>query len=203
MEKFLKKVYRKFFKKKKPKSIDVKPKEKTIIGLTVGKDTDIKGNISIRANGGEVIIGNECLIECNISTETPKSKVKIGNNVFIGGGTIIDSACRIDIEDDVLISYQCIIQDSDNHNSAYSLRKNDNRDWKKNKYHNWEITPKKPVKLSKGSWLGARAIILKGVTIGEGSIVGAGSVVTKDVPDWTIVGGNPAKIIREIPENER
>ena len=51
--------------------------------------------------------------------------------------------------------------------------------------------------------MGARVIILKGVTIGEGSIVGAGSVVTKDVPDWTIVGGNPAKIIRVIPENER
>ena len=47
------------------------------------------------------------------------------------------------------------------------------------------------------------SIILKGVTIGEGSIVGAGSVVTKSVPPWTIVGGNPARIIREIPLEER
>jgi acetyltransferase-like isoleucine patch superfamily enzyme len=52
-------------------------------------------------------------------------------------------------------------------------------------------------------WIGANVIILKGVTIGEGAIVGAGSVVTKDVPPYTIVAGNPARIIREIPENER
>jgi acetyltransferase-like isoleucine patch superfamily enzyme len=52
-------------------------------------------------------------------------------------------------------------------------------------------------------WIGAMSIILKGVTIGEGAIVGAGSVVTKDVPPWAIVAGNPAKIIREIGINER
>jgi acetyltransferase-like isoleucine patch superfamily enzyme len=48
--------------------------------------------------------------------------------------------------------------------------------------------------------IGSNATILCGVTIGEGAIVGAGSVVTRDVPDWTIVAGNPAKIIRRIPE---
>lgn len=47
------------------------------------------------------------------------------------------------------------------------------------------------------------AIILKGVTIGEGAIVGAGSVVTKDVAPWTVVGGNPARVIKEIPINLR
>ena len=46
-------------------------------------------------------------------------------------------------------------------------------------------------------------IILKGVTIGEGAIVGAGSVGTKDVPDWTVAGGNPAKVIKVLPENLR
>lgn len=177
--------------------------EKIIKGLKLGINSDINGKIDIRVDGGEVIIGSDSLIEGMIATETKSSRVYIGNNVFIGGGSIIDAVTSINIEDDVLISYQCIIQDSDNHNLAYSLRKNDTADWKNRRYHNWELTPKKPVRISKGAWIGARAIILKGVTVGIGSVVGAGSVVTKDVADWTIVAGNPAKLIREIPENER
>ncbi len=51
--------------------------------------------------------------------------------------------------------------------------------------------------------IGAKSIIVRGVTIGEGAIVGAGSVVTRDVPPYTIVAGNPARIIREIPEDEQ
>lgn len=177
--------------------------KKSINGLVYGSDTQLKGRIDIRKIGGEVTIGNDSLIEGMIATETENSKVVIGNNVYIGAHTIIDCVCNVTIEDDVLISYQCIIQDSDNHSTVYNLRKNDTVDWKKNRSHNWDITPKKPIKISKGAWIGVRAIILKGVTIGEGAIVGAGSVVTKDVPDWTIVAGNPAKFIREIPENER
>lgn len=172
-------------------------------GITVGKHTEIKGTIDIRAKGGEVVIGNDCLISGYMALETPESNIIIGDNVFIGSETIIDCACRVEICDDVLISYQVIIQDSDNHSTRCSFRKNDNKDWKDRHHHNWEITATKPVKIAKGAWLGSRAIILKGVTIGEGSVVGAGSVVTRDVPPWTIVAGNPAKVIREILEHER
>ena len=63
--------------------------------------------------------------------------------------------------------------------------------------------PNAPVKIEDAVWIGVNCTILKGVTIGEGSVVGAGSVVTKNVPPWTIVAGNPARIIREIPEDER
>jgi acetyltransferase-like isoleucine patch superfamily enzyme len=199
MRKLLGKLYRFIFHS----SVPVKTKEKQTVGITIGINTEIKGQLDIRKPGGEINIGNGCLIEGLIATETEYARVNIGNNVFIGGGTIIDSVCSLTIEDDVLISYQCIIQDSDNHSTAYSLRKNDTADWKNNGYHNWEITPKKPVIISKGAWIGARVIILKGILIGQGSVVGAGSVVTKNVPDWTIVGGNPAKVIREIPLSER
>ena len=58
-------------------------------------------------------------------------------------------------------------------------------------------TPRRPVTIGNDVWIGTRAIILPGVKIGNHSIVAAGSVVTKDVPDWTIVGGNPAKVIRD------
>jgi acetyltransferase-like isoleucine patch superfamily enzyme len=174
-----------------------------VIGSVVGMGTVIEGLIDIRKPGGEIIIGDACYIAGKIVTETENGKITIGKNVFIGGGTLLDCAESITVEDDVLISYQCIIQDSDNHNSRYSLRKNDTADWLNNHHHNWKIVPSKPVKISRGAWIGAGVYILKGVTIGEGVIVGAASVVTKDIPSWTIVAGNPARVIREIPENER
>lgn len=58
--------------------------------------------------------------------------------------------------------------------------------------------PAQPVTLEDGVWVGARVIILPGVTIGQGAIIGAGSVVTRDVPARTIAAGNPARIIRTL-----
>lgn len=59
-----------------------------------------------------------------------------------------------------------------------------------------------PVTLKKGCQLGMGTIVMPGVTVGEGAIVGARSVVTKDVPAWTIAAGSPAKVIKEIPERQ-
>ncbi len=53
------------------------------------------------------------------------------------------------------------------------------------------------------AWVGAMSIILPGITVGKGSIIGAGSVVTKDVPPYTIVAGNPARIVRTLEPDER
>lgn len=168
-----------------------------------GINSCLYGRTSIRKAGGKISVGDYCLIYGTIITECEHSKVKIGSNVFIGGKTLFDCVDSITVDDDVLISYDCVLADSDNHSISYSIRKRDLADWKKSQQHNWQTTSSGPIKLSKGSWIGARTIILKGVEIGEGSIVGAGSVVTKNVPPWTIVAGNPARIIREIPENER
>ena len=63
------------------------------------------------------------------------------------------------------------------------------------KYKNWENVKSAPIKIKDKAWIGFNSIILKGVTIGEGAIVGAGSVVTKDVADYTIVAGNPAVVV--------
>ena len=58
-----------------------------------------------------------------------------------------------------------------------------------------------PVLLKRGSWIGAGSIILPGVTIGRNAVVGAGAIVTKNVPEFTVVGGNPARVLRKIKEN--
>lgn len=64
-------------------------------------------------------------------------------------------------------------------------------------YRSGELRPK-PVKIGNGCWVGARAMILPGVTIGDGAVVAAGAIVTKDVPPHTVVAGIPAKVIREL-----
>lgn len=56
----------------------------------------------------------------------------------------------------------------------------------------------KPIHIKEGAWLGSRCIILKGVTVGKYAVIGAGSVVTKDVPDYEVWGGNPAKFLRKV-----
>ena len=69
--------------------------------------------------------------------------------------------------------------------------------------HDRELLICKPVHIGKNVWVGAGATILPGVTVGDNAVVAAGAVVTKDVAPNTIVGGNPAKVIRVIPENQQ
>jgi acetyltransferase-like isoleucine patch superfamily enzyme len=157
-----------------------------------------------RIRGGEkccMIVEKNSLINCFIAFEKSNSRIYIGAETFIGKSNLA-VASEITIGNNVLISSGVTITDHNSHSLIYSQRKDDVLDWKNNK-KDWSNVVIKPVIISDKVWIGFNSIILKGVTIGEGAIVAAGSVVTKNVGAWTIVGGNPAKIIREIPENER
>ena len=168
-----------------------------------GLKTRLPGIVEKRAAGGYLSLGEDCLIEGQLVLERSESQIRIGNNCYIGGGTTLDCVISITIEDDVLLSYGCIVSDCDNHSSRLSLRKDDLSAWMRNERTNWSHSPMAPVRICRGAWIGARSIILKGVTIGEGAIVGAGSVVTKDVPAFSVAGGNPAQILRALSADER
>ena len=167
-----------------------------------GKNTRFYGVAEKRAAGSRIEVGSDSLIYGMLVAETTESVVCVESNVFIGAGTLIAAALSIVVEEDALISYQCMITDADNHSLRYSLRKHDVRDWLAGR-HDWTKVAKEPVRICKGAWLGAHTIVTKGVTIGEGAVCGAGSVVTKNVPPYTIVAGNPARVIRELPPEER
>jgi acetyltransferase-like isoleucine patch superfamily enzyme len=157
-----------------------------------------------RIRGGEkccMTIKKNSLVNCFITFEKSNAKIFIGEETFIGKSNLA-VASSIVIGNNVLISSGVTITDHNSHSLIYSQRRDDVLDWRNNK-KDWSNVVIKPVIISDKVWIGFNSIILKGVTIGEGAIVAAGSVVTKDVSAWTIVGGNPAKIIREIPENER
>jgi acetyltransferase-like isoleucine patch superfamily enzyme len=163
-----------------------------------GEGTQLTGLIERRAAGGRIVIGRNCLIEGQLVTERNDSFIELADNVFVGAGTVFDCVSSITVEQDVLISYSCIISDSDNHSIYPELRVKDLADWMDGRRHDWTHTETAPVRICRGAWIGARSIICKGVTIGPGAVIGAGSVVTQDVPARTIAAGNPARPLREI-----
>jgi acetyltransferase-like isoleucine patch superfamily enzyme len=121
--------------------------------------------------------------------------VVIGNNVIIPGGTILgnypgDKNSMIYIEDDVLLGPNVAIYSSTH------------------KYENTSIPIKNQgykvaeTRLKKGCWIGINVVIMPGVTIGRNSVVAANSIVNKDVPDFTVVGGIPAKIIKQLHDSK-
>ena len=120
------------------------------------------------------------------------SKIKLGDNVVLRPGTMIhaDTATldvSLIIEDDVLIGSGVHIY-VENHNFS-----DPNKIIALQGHSNAQL-----VRLKRGCWIGANVIILPGVEIGENSVIGAGSVVTKSVPDFCVAVGNPAKVIKEI-----
>lgn len=110
----------------------------------------------------------------------------IGKNVFINFNCTMLAWGGITIEDNVLIAPNVSIL-----TESHPLDPNERQSLKS-----------RPIHIKKGAWIGANATILKGVTIGENAVVAAGSVVSKEVPDNVVVGGTPAKIIKQIEENE-
>jgi acetyltransferase-like isoleucine patch superfamily enzyme len=165
---------------------------------SVGNGTRLPGQIDRRAAGAEINIGNHCLIQGQVVAERNESRINLADRVLLGGGSVIDCALSITVERNVLISYGCVLADSDNHSLYPELRLNDLATWMNGRRHDWSHSELAPIRICEGAWIGARSIILKGVTIGAGAVVGMGSVVTKDVPPRTVVGGNPARVIRDI-----
>ena len=107
--------------------------------------------------------------------------VKIGRNVVVMPGCLMMSAGGITINDGAQIAAN--VQLISNNHDLYER----------------QVITCKPVHIGKNAWIGAGATILPGVTVGDNAVIGAASVVTKDVPADTIVAGNPAKFIKRIP----
>jgi acetyltransferase-like isoleucine patch superfamily enzyme len=115
--------------------------------------------------------------------------VKIGANLAINHEVFIIGLAGITIGDDVVLSARAMLIDA-------SLTPDGFDRTETRSYAN------RPIVIEDGAWIGAGAIILPGVTVGRRSIVAAGSVVTKDVPPLTIVGGNPARVIKAIEASD-
>jgi acetyltransferase-like isoleucine patch superfamily enzyme len=128
-------------------------------------------------------------------------RLSIDHHSFLGPRSRIWCTERIEIGSHVLISHDVDIHDS----NAHSLRWQDRRQEIAARFERGDHSvppgvPTAPIYIHDDVWIGFKSSILKGVTIGRGAVVAAGSVVTKDVPPFTLVAGNPARVIRDLPQ---
>ncbi len=149
----------------------------------VGKSLGLRGKFVSRFISGG---GDNLKLSSNVNIYNP-AKLRCGRNVYIGYNTYIGGG-NVFLEDEVIIGPFCCIV-AGNHSAK-------NGSFRYGPYLYGEIT------IGRGTWLGAHVTITSNVKIGRGCLICAGAVVTKDVPDYTMVGGVPAKEIKKLPEYE-
>lgn len=155
--------------------------------VKVGEKTSVDACFIFEKNSGHVVIGDRCHIGC--STFISIDGIEIGN--------------------DVTIAWDCLFYDHNSHSLDWEKRQADILDEYRGyqetgnmmQYKDWTDVVSKPIVIKDKVWIGMGATIMKGVTIGEGAVVAARSVVVKDVEPYTVVGGNPARVIKRISAN--
>ena len=123
---------------------------------------------------------------------------KLGKHVKIGNSTTIQCVNSVEIGDYTIVADNVVITDNNNHPVSPSYRKEWAINYSDNSLSLWKHSVSKPTIIEKNVWIGANSRICKGVRIGEGAIVAASSIVTKDVPPFSIVAGNPARIVKTL-----
>ena len=176
----------------------VKLKRKSCV--TIGTNSRIFNEVYLQINSlSSVKIGNNFVFSSGLAFNPLSRNIKgcihteayaqliIGDNVGMSS-TCIWCNKKISIGNNVKIGSDCIILDSDCHSLDFKDRRNDLNE------HNND----KDIYIQDDVMIGAKCIILKGVTIGRNSVIGSGSIVTKNIPDNCIAAGNPCKIIRKL-----
>jgi acetyltransferase-like isoleucine patch superfamily enzyme len=151
--------------------------------LQMERIPNITGPVKIYLGDDVRLSGNLTISSGRIFSEP---EFKVGNRSFIGAGCAFSIAKSVTIGDDVLIAGHCTVSD-------YSAHPVD----PEKRIAGEQVDPEdiRPVRIENKVWLGKGAMVLPGVTIGEGAVVGAAAVVTKDVPPGRICVGNPARLL--------
>jgi acetyltransferase-like isoleucine patch superfamily enzyme len=164
--------------------------------LKIGKRTQFR-SYGLRPRPNSTLqIGDDSIFSGRVIMDREGAQIEIGDRTFVGKSLFV-AAHQIRIGSDVLISWGVTIVDHQSHSLHFEERRHDVVNWQTGG-KNWENVVVKPVTVADKVWIGFGATLLPGVTIGEGAIVGACSVVTKDVLPWTVVAGNPAREIRRL-----
>ena len=159
--------------------------------VKIGKYFRVYGNFRV-IGPGKIEIGDHCLFECSILgsivfyTEFPEATIRLGNHVT-SNGLVIQCYQNISIGDYSSLA-DVFITDSQNHHLSADRR-----------FLPIRTVPKAPVQIGRNVWVCARTIILHGVSIGDNSVIGAGSLIRQNVPANSFYAGNPARFVERIP----
>lgn len=113
--------------------------------------------------------------------------IRLGKNVYINFNSVWLDTCLIEVGDRTLIGPNCSFYSATHPLDPYLRMGTQGPEYGK------------PIKIGADCWFGGNCIVLPGVTIGKGAVIGAGSVVTRDVPDFAVVAGNPARLLKQVP----
>jgi len=164
-------------------------------GVRATIDGSVRFETSVRIFGkGALEIGSDVQLGCRMASRlpimlqprTPEARIVVGPRTVLVDGVEVFALRGVRIGADCLVGARTIILDSDFHDLAPDRR--------------LEVGISKPVVMEDNVWIGTGVMILKGITIGRDAVVGAGAVVTKDVPPGAIAAGNPARIIGSVYE---
>ena len=166
--------------------------------LSIGSDTVVQF-WKIRFNNLKdtyLEVGEGSYVASDINFEKDNSRLLIGKNSFVSGAKF-SIASKVQIKDNVQIAFGTVFFDHNSHSINHNFRRNDLPNRFKS-VKDWSDVDIADLIIEDDVWIGANSIILKGVRLGKGSIIAAGSVVTKSTKPFHIYGGNPAKIIKKI-----
>ena len=143
----------------------------------------------------DIVVGNRCRVNGLLYSQS-HGKISIGDCCAISRNVQVRSCKSIFIGDFTAISANVIIQDNNSHPISPAFRKVRSQMPVGHEVHLWRWTESAPVKIGRNVWIGENARVCKGVTIGDNSVIGASSVVTKDIPENCVAVGNPARVVK-------
>lgn len=153
------------------------------------------------SNNLEFSVGQDSMLNCKFIFERPGATISVGERTYIGDSTSIIASKEVSIGNDVLISWGVTIVDHNAHSIYWNYRKDDVLMYSCGK-KDWSFVDANSISIGDRCWIGFNSIILKGVRLGPECVVAAGSVVTKSFPMGSVIGGNPAVLLKTLVVEE-